>query len=125
MGWQGVNADEAFAALSKCANLKYLDIVVGREALKHKTEGEEKRRAFFPHAKSRIFDALGMDELLCLRGLARVSIQNPAGIGIHNPTNPSVIIHNLADPNHRHLPAKEFEGLNALLQATLLLPRSS
>lgn len=48
--WRGINADEAFTALSKCVNLKCINLLIWNQALEHKTERETTRRAFFPHA---------------------------------------------------------------------------
>jgi len=64
--------------LMQCANLTSLFLRVSKMTTYHVTEREEKMRKFFGmlRKQNRLCDALGMDELLQLRGISNIEVKN-------------------------------------------------
>lgn len=76
--WCGGVADKAFATLKTCSSLKNLHLTISKSTSQHVTPREAKMQRAF-HASNRIArlsDALGIDELLQLRGLDKVEVKH-------------------------------------------------
>lgn len=71
--WTGPDSDKAFLLLAKCPKLSELDVVVSQTTTNDLTHREtEMRRYFTSKRQPRIADALGLDELLTIRGMEKV-----------------------------------------------------
>lgn len=104
--WVGKEADKAFLKLSECLCLRDLTILISRNTTNKLNRREEEMAEFFPARRSaRLTEALGLDELLTIRGLSRVEVQH---VG-------SRISERRSDD--------EKASLKALLDSKLLLPR--
>ncbi|KAI5465847.1 hypothetical protein BGZ63DRAFT_437542 [Mariannaea sp. PMI_226] len=68
----------AFKQLSKCPKLEGLTLGISKSTLAHLSERTNLMKSFFPlmYRNARITDALGLDELLTLRGLQQVWVQH-------------------------------------------------
>lgn len=106
--WTGPECDKAFLLLAKCPRLKKLEIAISRSTTGSLTVRETEMRKYFTSGRQpRIADALGMDELLLIRGLDEVTAS--------------------------HLPIKhaarktedERASLQGLLRYNLMLPRTA
>jgi len=75
--WTGPLSDKAFTRLAKCQELKHLDIVVSKSTTIYETSREKEMRRYFRSNKPvRLADALGIDELLTIRGLTSVCVSH-------------------------------------------------
>jgi len=75
--WCGPDADAGFKALSRCTSLRKLIIVVSRATTFRLTERQTEMARFFASQRPvRLYDALGVDELLEVRGLQEVKVQH-------------------------------------------------
>ncbi|KAK3951709.1 hypothetical protein QBC32DRAFT_261847 [Pseudoneurospora amorphoporcata] len=75
--WNGPVSDKAFTRLAKCQELKHLDIVVSKSTTCFETPREKEMRRYFRSLKpARLVDALGIDELLTIRGLTSVCVSH-------------------------------------------------
>ncbi|KAH7041076.1 uncharacterized protein B0I36DRAFT_19034 [Microdochium trichocladiopsis] len=75
--WCGPQADTAILKLKQCTSLESLCVVISRSTTRHLTKREQSFRPYFGHrTKALLTDALGVDELLQLRGLKKVEVCN-------------------------------------------------
>lgn len=76
--WTGPEMDKAYLLLGKCPKLSKLDVAVSRSTTARLTPRETEMRRFFNSStrQPRIADALGMDELLLIRGLDTVIVSH-------------------------------------------------
>ncbi|KAK3333204.1 hypothetical protein B0T19DRAFT_483303 [Cercophora scortea] len=75
--WTGPVSDQAFLLLAKCPRLKELDIIISKSTTVYMTKREKELRKYFTTQKPvRLVDALGIDELLLIRGLEAVSVSH-------------------------------------------------
>ena len=73
--WNGKRSAEAFAYLQKCIKLRNLAITVSRATTQNLTERETMMNDNFAYSKrDRLSEALGIDELIELRGLHSVKV---------------------------------------------------
>ncbi|KAK0722778.1 hypothetical protein B0T26DRAFT_674441 [Lasiosphaeria miniovina] len=73
--WTGPESDKAFLVLAKCPTLKELDVIISKSTTSKLSKRETELRSWFTAQKpARITDALGMDELLLIRGLEAVTV---------------------------------------------------
>ncbi|TLS31588.1 hypothetical protein PpBr36_03355 [Pyricularia pennisetigena] len=78
--WCGPRADKAFQALKTCPNLRQMVIVPSAATTRHLVPRQQIFNRFFAHtSRPRLTDALGMDELITLRGITTVSVQHVPG----------------------------------------------
>ncbi|ELQ44602.1 hypothetical protein OOU_Y34scaffold00071g18 [Pyricularia oryzae Y34] len=78
--WCGPRADKAFQALKTCPNLKQMVVVPSAATTRHLVPRQQVFNRFFAHtSRPRLTDALGMDELITLRGIHTVSVQHVPG----------------------------------------------
>lgn len=78
--WCGLRADKAFQLLQTCPNLRHMVVVPSAATTRHLVPRQQLFNRFFAHtSRPRLTDALGMDELLCLRGLLSVGVQHVPG----------------------------------------------
>jgi len=106
VSWHGAYVNKAFSLLTQCKSLESLAIGVWDKTITSaRTERELLRMKHFPNSKPRLFDALGMDELLTLRGLKHIDV---CDIYISGGSAAA---------------KREIEGLQALLRSKVLLPR--
>ncbi|KXJ97489.1 hypothetical protein Micbo1qcDRAFT_200172 [Microdochium bolleyi] len=104
--WCGPKADTAIEKLKECSSLESLCVVVSKSTTRHLTRREQGFHAFFGSKRTvPITDALGIDELIQLRGLKKVEVRT--------------VDSRRADMRT----ADERASLSALLQANLKLPR--
>lgn len=76
--WTGPKSDEAFRILARCRKLKELAVVVSRSTTANLTPRETEMRKFFTGLRQpRLPDALGMDELLQIRGIEHITVSHP------------------------------------------------
>ncbi|KAM7209257.1 hypothetical protein V8F20_000595 [Naviculisporaceae sp. PSN 640] len=75
--WTGPKSDEAFRILAACRKLKNLTVIVSRSTTGRLTPRETEIRKFFTGLRApRLPDALGMDELLQIRGIEQVIVSH-------------------------------------------------
>lgn len=76
--WCGPESAAAFKKLSTCPKLENLTIGISRSTMMYVGERTTLMRRYFPlmYRNIRITDALGMDELLRLRGLKEVTVNH-------------------------------------------------
>ncbi|TLD30792.1 hypothetical protein PspLS_02362 [Pyricularia sp. CBS 133598] len=78
--WCGPRADEAFQALKTCPNLRQMVVVPSAATTRSLVPRKQVFNRFFAHnSRPRLTDALGMDELITLRGINTVSVQHVPG----------------------------------------------
>lgn len=78
--WTGPVSNIAFTRLAKCQELKHLDVVISKSTTSFETPREREMRRFFHSLKpARLADALGIDELFTIRGLASVCVSHVNG----------------------------------------------
>lgn len=65
-----------FKLLRQVSTLKQLVIVISKSTTNHLSDREEELQTYFTHKSGRLTDALGLDELLALRGLDYVEVQH-------------------------------------------------
>ena len=105
--WHGLKAPEAFNLLDKCPSLESLTIKLSKMTLRNFCERAVLVNQFFyPPPKRTLVDALGIDELLQIRGLDHVDVKAVDGVDL------------------RHRPAvSDVNCLRALLYQQLRLPK--
>ncbi|KAK3692253.1 hypothetical protein B0T22DRAFT_503206 [Podospora appendiculata] len=75
--WTGPVSDQAFLLLAKCPGLKELEIIISKSTTAYMTKREKELRKYFTTQKPvRLVDALGIDELLLIRGIENVSVSH-------------------------------------------------
>lgn len=75
--WTGLVSDKAFTRLAKCPELKHLEIAVSISTTFFETAREKEMQRFFrSHRTTRLSEALGIDELLTIRGLTSVRVSH-------------------------------------------------
>jgi len=75
--WVGSDSDKAFQLLAACHSLTRLNIRISKATTYYQTPREQEMRMFFRAQKpARLEDALGMDELLALRGIKSVMVSH-------------------------------------------------
>lgn len=73
--WAGRKSPEAFKLLAKCDKLQRLEIVISKSTTYYINPREsEMRSAFQVQKPARLWDALGLDELLEIRGVQDVQV---------------------------------------------------
>ncbi|CAM1505604.1 Fc.00g112410.m01.CDS01 [Cosmosporella sp. VM-42] len=74
--WCGPESATAFKLLTKCEKLESLSVSISKLTMVHLSERTTLMKSFFPltYRHVRITDALGLDELLDLRGLQEVAV---------------------------------------------------
>ncbi|KAK3340905.1 hypothetical protein B0H65DRAFT_275711 [Neurospora tetraspora] len=78
--WTGPVSDKAFSRLAKCQELRHLDIAISKSTTNFETPREKEMRRYFHSMKpARLADALGIDELLSIRGLTSVCVSHVNG----------------------------------------------
>lgn len=102
--WTGPQSAEGFKLLKQVSTLKRLVIVVSKSTTNNLSKREQELQMFFTHKAARLTDALGLDELLELRGVNFIEVQH--------------IQRSLA---HRRI-EEERHGLERLLQARIMDP---
>ena len=71
--WGGPQSDKAFRVLAKCPNLEKLTIILSRWTVKYDNpRANLLKKHFWSPSKIPLSDALGLDELLEIRGLSDV-----------------------------------------------------
>ncbi len=105
--WVGADSDKAFKTVAKCNNLNRLHVVISRSTTFNLTPRQTELYLYFSiQRQPRLYEALGIDELLELRGLFDVRV-----------------MHILAKQGSRRSD-EEKAGLQALLNSKLLQPRN-
>ncbi|KAM7222432.1 hypothetical protein V8F06_002210 [Rhypophila decipiens] len=106
--WSGTKSDEAFLLLARCPKLKELEVVVSKGTSLYLSKRETEMRRYFgaPKPAGRLPDSLGMDELLLIRGIERLTVS-------HTPLKVAA-----------RRAEEERASLDGLLQARLKLPRT-
>ncbi|KAL1857064.1 hypothetical protein VTK73DRAFT_8143 [Phialemonium thermophilum] len=106
--WNGPESDMAFRLVRRCSRLKILHLVISKATTNHLTRREERMQQYFrPQKPARICDALGMDELLRIRGLDTVFVSNittrqgfrrsdDERANLHHLLNTQLVTHNIA-----------------------------
>lgn len=75
--WTGPKSDEGFRALARCPRLRGLDIIISKSTTAYLTPRETEMRKFFVSVRpARLPEALGMDELLLIRGIHRLIVSH-------------------------------------------------
>ncbi|EFX00472.1 hypothetical protein CMQ_7474 [Grosmannia clavigera kw1407] len=75
--WCGPKADLAFSLLASCPKLRQIHIVISKATTTALTQRQTEMLQYFPTQRStRICDALGIDELLKLRGMTNVYVSH-------------------------------------------------
>lgn len=75
--WCGPKADLAFSLLASCPNLRQIQIVISKATTTYLMRRQEEMLRYFPTQRlTRLCDALGMDELLKLRGMTSVNVSH-------------------------------------------------
>lgn len=74
--WCGPDSDKAFTLLKSCTRLETLNLKISPASLENLSVRSSVMQPYFPHIfqRPRIIDALGMDELLQIRGLQHVEV---------------------------------------------------
>ncbi|KAM7193624.1 hypothetical protein V8F33_007717 [Rhypophila sp. PSN 637] len=105
--WSGIKSNEAFLLLARCHKLKSLEVVVSKCTSFYLTARETEMRRYFVAQKApRLPDALGMDELLLIRGIESLTVS-------HSPLKTGA-----------RRSEDERASLEGLLRAKLMLPRT-
>ncbi|KAJ2905930.1 uncharacterized protein MKZ38_003718 [Zalerion maritima] len=75
--WVGKVADTAFIKLAECPELRKLTLLISRSTTNKLNKREEELAEYFSSRRStRVTEALGLDELLTIRGLTDVDVQH-------------------------------------------------
>ena len=74
--WVGPESDKAFAVLGRCRRLRHLQVRISEATTDHPTERERLMQSVHLSRSTRLCDALGIEELLRLRGLSSVSVRH-------------------------------------------------
>ncbi|KAK3368096.1 hypothetical protein B0H63DRAFT_564856 [Podospora didyma] len=73
--WTGPKSDKGFDLLAKCPKLKEFEIIISKSTTGNLTKRETQMREFFTSQKPpRLIDALGMDELILIRGVDTITV---------------------------------------------------
>lgn len=74
--WCGPQSDQAFRLLNNCRRLEILNLKISASSVEYLNMRSSVMQPYFPHIflRPRIVDALGMDELLQIRGLQHVDV---------------------------------------------------
>ncbi|RYP79144.1 hypothetical protein DL771_000122 [Monosporascus sp. 5C6A] len=77
--WCGPKADEGISQLQRCPKLNALSVVISKNTTRHVTKREEEFQIYFGAKRTNcLSEALGIDELLELRGLTHVNVDHVA-----------------------------------------------
>ena len=74
--WIGPESDKAFAVLGTCRRLRKLRICISQGTTEYPTAREAMMKTVSLGRKTRLCDALGIDELLRIRGLAKIRVSH-------------------------------------------------
>jgi hypothetical protein len=85
--WAGPKSDKAFRQLADCENVESIKLTLTKGTLLHVNEREARMRRSFPSIPTRLTDALGLNELLELRGFQQVTLvcSHGRGMSIYEP----------------------------------------
>ncbi|RYP57912.1 hypothetical protein DL770_010547 [Monosporascus sp. CRB-9-2] len=75
--WCGPKADEGISQLQRCPKLKALNVIISKNTTRHVAKREEEFQKYFGVKRTTcLSEALGIEELLELRGLTDVSVEH-------------------------------------------------
>lgn len=103
--WHGSDVEKAFSLIGKCDALENFSLLVTKDTTSNKTVREKFRMVYFPNSSTRLYDTLGIEELLALRGLKDFHVSS----SVTRPPGQEV--------------KDEVPALEALLRSKVLLPR--